>query len=304
MDKVRTNPPFESPALIRPAGPVDPEVSVISVMALDGRPIAVCASYSLHYVSGAPADHVSAGYFATFAESLKRRLGDSAMQSPPFVAMMANGTSGDVTNSHRDHPVPPRTYQQVERVGEDLARVVHAVTESIEYRDWVPIAMRQAEQSFAVRKPSPEEIGRARRILEQTGTATPVRAVLDNREPTYARETLDLAGYPDRVSLILQAARIGELGITAIPCEVFVEIGLELKAKNPFKPSFTVSLANGYNGYLPTAEHHAMGGYETWRAKSSYLEVGAAAKITARLLEMLGELAAENAPIARPRSGS
>jgi hypothetical protein len=107
-DKVRTNPPFESPALIRPAGPVDPEVSVISVMALDGRPIAVCASYSLHYVSGAPADHVSAGYFATFAESLKRRLGDSAMQSPPFVAMMANGTSGDVTNSHRAHPVPRR----------------------------------------------------------------------------------------------------------------------------------------------------------------------------------------------------
>ena len=33
-----------------------------------------------------------------------------------------------------------------------------------------------------------------------------------------------------------------------------------------------VSLANAYHGYLPTPEHHALGGYETWRARSSYLE--------------------------------
>jgi hypothetical protein len=48
-----------------------------------------------------------------------------------------------------------------------------------------------------------------------------------------------------------------------------------------------VSLANGYNGYLPTAAQHALGGYETWRARSSYLEVGAADAITATALELL-----------------
>ena len=36
-----------------------------------------------------------------------------------------------------------------------------------------------------------------------------------------------------------------------------------------------VSLANAYHGYLPTPEQHALGGYETWRARSSYLEVDA-----------------------------
>jgi hypothetical protein len=51
-------------------------------------------------------------------------------------------------------------------------------------------------------------------------------------------------------------------------------------------------LANGYNGYLPPAEHHAAGGYETWRARSSYLEVEAAEKIARRLEEMLAVLKA------------
>ena len=61
-------------------------------------------------------------------------------------------------------------------------------------------------------------------------------------------------------------------------------IGLELKERSPFKPSFTISLANGYNGYLPTPQKHEWGGYETWRAKSSYLEEDASTKIVARLL--------------------
>ena len=94
------------------------------------------------------------------------------------------------------------------------------------------------------------------------------------------------------VPLKLQAHRVGGLTIAAIPCEVFVEIGLDLKASKRLDQHFTISLANGYNGYLPTAEHHAAGGYETWRARSSYLEVGAAEKITAQLESMLAALKA------------
>ncbi|HEY0770808.1 MAG TPA: hypothetical protein VGD31_10785, partial [Sphingobacteriaceae bacterium] len=56
------------------------------------------------------------------------------------------------------------------------------------------------------------------------------------------------------------------------------------------KPTFSISLANGYNGYLPTPEHHALGGYETWRARSSYLEVDASTKITKTVFELLDKL--------------
>jgi len=48
-----------------------------------------------------------------------------------------------------------------------------------------------------------------------------------------------------------------------------------------------VSLANGYNGYLPTPAQHDLGGYETWRARSSYLEKDASPKITKVLFELL-----------------
>ena len=85
--------------------------------------------------------------------------------------------------------------------------------------------------------------------------------------------------------------RIGDLSVAAIPCEVFVEIGLELKKTTPFQQHFTISLANGYNGYLPTPEHHRMGGYETWRARSSYLEVDASTKILKTLNELIQQVA-------------
>ena len=95
---------------------------------------------------------------------------------------------------------------------------------------------------------------------------------------------------PKQVPVLLQAFLLGDLAITAVPCEVFVEIGLEIKEKSPFKPTFMVSLANGYNGYLPTPEHHKMGGYETWRVRSSYLEVDASATVTRNIFEILNKL--------------
>ncbi len=109
-------------------------------------------------------------------------------------------------------------------------------------------------------------------------------------EELYARESVLLADFPSEVPVILQAIRIGDVGIASVPCEVFVEIGLDLKKTTPLKSMFTIELANGYNGYLPTPAQHKLGGYETWRARSSYLELEAAPKIVSQLKEMFEEL--------------
>src|SRR5205814_9079363 len=97
----------------------------------------------------------------------------------------------------------------------------------------------------------------------------------------YANETVLLSQSPRQAELILQTFRIGDLGIAAIPCEVFAEIGLELKKKSPFKSTFTIELANGYNGYLPTPAQHASGGYETWRPRATSSETDSSVKLTA-----------------------
>ena len=56
-----------------------------------------------------------------------------------------------------------------------------------------------------------------------------------------------------------------------------------------------IELANGYNGYLPTPEQHALGGYTTWRARTSMLEVEAEPKVVATILDMLDNVAKQRA---------
>lgn len=297
IDQVKTNPPTGSPDLIEPAGPTDPDLAVISVRALDGRPIALLANYSLHYVG---AGHFSADYFGAFADRIQQLVG-ADRQDPPFVGILSNGTSGNINNIEfrPKRPVeratsntPATPYSKMKVVANDIAAEALRVSNSIPYLDWVPLAVRHTEIELGVRRPTADALDRARRIMANAQGPT-----MRTGEEIYARETTMISEYPQKVPLMLQALRIGDLAIAAIPCEVFVEIGLEIKKKSPFATTFTTSLANGYNGYLPTPEHHRLGGYETWRARSSYLEIEASTRIVEQLFELLQQLKKES-PVA------
>ena len=96
-DLVKMNPGRASKDLDRPSGPTDPEVVLLSLQSPEGKPIAVMANYSLHYVGGVPGGHISADYFGIYCEELKR-LRDGSDPDRPFVALLANGTSGDINN--------------------------------------------------------------------------------------------------------------------------------------------------------------------------------------------------------------
>ena len=105
-----------------------------------------------------------------------------------------------------------------------------------------------------------------------------------SRAQIYAREVTALAEYPETVSVPIQAFRIGDLAVAQSPCETFAETGLGIKTASPFRGNtFTIELANGYSGYLPTAEQFELGGYETWPARSSFLEIEAESKIRSGL---------------------
>jgi neutral ceramidase len=284
-DKARMNPGYQHPDLLEPAGPIDPDVSFVSVQARNGRPIALLANYSLHYVGGVPA--LSADYFAMFADRMATLLGADKTE-PAFVGIMSNGTSGNINNVNYGAAGPGKKAagEQARLVAESVSQAAFAAYKKVKYHDWVPLKTAQKEIELGVRLPSEAEVKRAQDIL-----AAAKGPVLKTQPEVYARETMLLTKYPAKVKVILQAMRIGELGIVATPCEAFVEIGLEIKEKSPLRPTFTIELANGYNGYLPTPEHHALGGYETWRARSSYLEVNASRAVTATLLELLKDVA-------------
>jgi hypothetical protein len=289
VDRVRMNPGYNNPDVLEPAGPVDPQVSVLAVQNRAGRPIAVLANYSLHYVGGVPGDAVSADYFGEFAVRLNRLIGATGGERP-CVSILSNGTSGDVNNVNYRLTTAPRRmpFEQIGVVAESVARRVAEAYQAIQYSDRVVLGSVDAELTLGVRKPSPDEAAAANQLLADT----PERP-LKGTKLIYARETSLLASYPDTVPVRIQAVRIGDLGIVSSPCETFTETGLAIKQQTPFKHSFTIELANGYNGYLPTPQHHEWGGYETWRARSSYLATDAEPKVRALQLELLRRLHGE-----------
>ena len=276
--------PGNSPNLLKPAGPVDPQIAFLALETLEGRPLGLLANYSLHYVGGTGPNHISADYFAVFADRIQELLG-ADRQDPPFVAAMSNGTSGNINNVNFAVPRPKRQpYEQMRLVADECAQAVCGEYKKLVWHDWVPLGMRQRELELAVRKPTQAQLEHANKLLSE-----PERPDRFPHERSYAQSALLLQNSPETVRVILHAVRIGELGISAIPFEVFSEIGLELKARSPLKPSFTIELANGGYGYLPTPEQHKLGGYETWLGTNK-VEVQSSVKIVNSLLEMFAEL--------------
>ncbi|MFV2069337.1 MAG: neutral/alkaline non-lysosomal ceramidase N-terminal domain-containing protein [Pirellulales bacterium] len=270
----------QSSAVIKPAGPVDPQLSILSVRHADGSPLAVLANFSVHYCGGYARGQVSADYFGFFAATLQEKL-QAGEGHPPFVGIMSNGTSGNTSSIERGGKSYP-AFGWMEESGRILAEQTAKVLASIEHRSDVTLGMVESEIELAVRRPDRERLAWAENVL-----AHPQRSYPHRWTRVFAREAVFVSKYPATRKLKLQAIRIGDLGIAAIPCEVFAETGLAIKGQSSLPATFTIELANGYGGYLPPPEQHAVGGYETWPARSSCLEINAEPKIRVEVLSLL-----------------
>lgn len=273
------HPGYQNPNYLGPAGPADRGLSIISVQSPDNKPIALLANYSMHYFGAEP---LSADYYGAFCDKVAGIL-VTGEAKPPFVGIMSNGTSGDL--HWMDYSQPKPKHKNHVAYAEVLAREAVEASKKIEYRYWVPIAMREKTLTLKPRPISDMELARSRKFLDS----------LKGRKPKtlpelYAMEQVAMSEKPSEFEMKLQAINIGGLGIAAIPCETFGITGLEIKAYSPLTPTFNIELANGYNGYIPPPAQHALGGYTTWRAMSAYLEVQAAPKIVQAILGLLEEV--------------
>lgn len=277
---VRANmhPGFLSPDAIGPSGPVDDELSLLALQTIDGKPLAVLANFSMHYI-GSPL--VSSDYFGSFAEHLGKRL-DGSDGSTSCIVAMSQGTSGDLASMDYSSPMNSREY---DRYAADLAAMADGLYHQIKWQANAPLAMQEAEVTLRRRTPDDVRLKWAQEMAKKIGDRRP-----KGMAEVYALEQIMLAAEPER-ALKLQAIRIGDLGITAIPNEVFALTGLKLKRQSPFPDTFNIELANGAEGYIPPPGQHELGGYTTWPARTAGLEASAEPKITEILLSLLEKVA-------------
>jgi hypothetical protein len=223
-----------------------------------------------------------------FAQRIEELLG-AEKQDPPFVGILSNGTSGNINNINFRERSPRReSYEKMRQVADLVAQRVYEAHQQVTYQDHVSLAAEMRELRLRVRKPDEALLA----WLEE------MRAKPEDDEPAHRRERIyferitRILEAPDEIDVPLQVFRIGDLGVTAIPFETFSETGLTIKEESPLEDTFTIELANGSYGYLPTPEQHELGGYETWLG-TNFVEKEASDRIEETLLEMLGSLAEE-----------
>ncbi len=284
-DAVKMNWSSPSPDDHSFAGPVDPQVFVLSVRHRDGRPLALLANYSLHYVGGTGPGEISADYFGAFCDELTDHF-NTHRQDPPFVPILSNGTSGDINNI--DYRTPRRRqppYAQIRRVARDLAQEVARITRGLPHVDRVQLGHAATEVTLSVRKPDASTVAAAKALLAGRGPDQ-----LRSWVEIQARDQLILADWPDTLRIPLQVFRIGDVRIAQWPGEIFAETGLELKQARPPGTLFNISLANGWFGYIPPPRQHALGAYETWPLRTSPLETNAIPRLTEAFHQLLHRL--------------
>ncbi len=270
--RANMHPGYLSKDVVGPSGPVDPQLSVIALQTLDGKPLGVLANYSQHYFGSGP---ISADYFGLFCKRLADKLGQPGDGNGPFVCAMSQGTSGD--QMWMDYGAEKNNIT-LNSYSEAVADSATKALKTVKYVDHAPLGMIEKTLELKYRVPDEKRLAWARPIAAKIENDVP-----KNKEEVYAREALILHER-QKTTVKLQAIRIGDLSIATLPNEVYAITGLKLKAWSPMQTHFTIELANGAEGYIPPPEQHDLGGYTTWPARTAGLEVGAETKIVDTLL--------------------
>ncbi|MDZ4402930.1 PVC-type heme-binding CxxCH protein [Prosthecobacter sp.] len=277
--RANMHPGYLSKDVVGPSGPVDPQLSVIALQTLDGKPLGVLANYSQHYFGSGP---VSADYYGHFCRHLAAKMGQPGDGNGPFVCAMSQGTSGD--QMWMDYGAEKKTIT-IDTYASEVADSALKALQTVKYADHVPLGMVEKTLELKYRVPDEKRLAWARPIAAKIENDVP-----KNKEEVYAREALILHER-QKTSVKLQAIRIGDLSIATLPNEVYAITGLKLKWWSPFKSHFNIELANGAEGYIPPPEQHVLGGYTTWPARTAGLEVSAEPKIVWELTANMHELA-------------
>jgi len=230
----------------RAAGPIDPEVGMVSFTAESegNEPLVTLVNFAIH-LDTMGGERPS----ADFPFMLDQIMG--AVHGPEMLTVFAMGAAGNVNHYDLLDPARPRRTKgpgESSRIGAILAAEALRMHPRLVPLGGTPLRMAREVVRLDYH---PEK---ARKLIEQIGQAArhfdgEVEVIHEGGKVSFDAE--------------VQAIALGdELAWVGLPGEMFVELGLALKAASPFRYTMIHTLANGSIGYVPNLRAYPEGAYE------------------------------------------
>jgi len=269
----KTNPGKLNSDIVRPAGPIDPAISIVYFESLDKKPVAILVNFALH-VAVVGGKHFSSDFPGVLSELIGKVKGDD------MVTVFTNGTSGNINHVDVSNPDQLSGFDESRRIGTILAGRVLSALPSLRS---IPIkslkAKIQAVNLPVFRSVEQSEAEWAKDVISKFGKsggpafADVVSAwrMLDlvkyqgglesrHKSTTTVPLTEDGAALQTEVSVI---AFGDQMALVGFPGDAFVELGLGIKLNSPFP--FTIvseQSGNGTISYMPNKKAFPEGQYE------------------------------------------
>ncbi len=249
-----------NPKILRPTATPDPAVPVVVFETLDGHAVATYVNFAMHL------DTVGGVYHsADYPYALRKSLAD--VKGDAMVTLFTTGTCGDVNHINVNSAVPQKGHGEGARIGTRLAAEVLRTYDRLEPIKDGPLKVSREVVELDLASIDPATVEAAKQTIAKVSVdAKPLPPFLEQVKAYQIADVSDRLGKP--LAAEVQVVTLGpDLAFVALPGEVFVELGLSLKAASPFKNTIVAELANGSVGYVPTRTAYPHGNYEVISAR-------------------------------------
>jgi hypothetical protein len=256
--KVVFNPGQLNPDIVRPAGPIDPDIGILLARHPNApQPFAGLTVFAVHSDTVGGTEY-SADYEYFLEQTLRRAFGQD------YISVFGLGTCGDLNHINVDEkPGTRQKFEIAERIGGTLGQTVIERSKDLPAIARPALAVRSTTVQVPFQQATPEQVPDARQTMEKFYDAgTPFLAKVA------AVRTLDLAGRGPLYPMEVQVFRLdADTAIVCLPCEIFVELGLAIKRASPFKRTLVIEICNDRSSYVPTLKAFGEGSYEVTNAR-------------------------------------
>jgi hypothetical protein len=279
-DKVVFNPGVRNPDIVRPAGPMDPDVGIVLARDPTSKtPFAGLTVFAVH------SDTVGGTlYSADYEYYLEQTLrGEFGLD---YLSAFGLGTCGDINHIDVSNTNKVSGFAMAEHIGGTLGKTVLAAAPRLPVISRPALAMRSTTLQVPLQQVTPEQVADARAVMEKFND--PKTTFLAK---VAAVRILDLAGRNPTWPMEVQVLRLDpDTAIVCLPCEIFVELGLAIKKASPFKRTLVIEICNDRPSYVPTLKAFGEGSYEVTNAR---VKPGAGEMLVDAAVKLLRSLKAE-----------